>query len=93
MIDSKRLTGFLWIMILFTAFGVIKSSHNSRILFIEWQKLLGEAQAFEVEWGQLLIEKSTLASYAGLESTAKDELKMIFPARKQIVVIQDEKND
>lgn len=90
MMENRRLTVFLWFFLLITAFYVIKSSHESRILFIEWQELLQKAQAHEVEWGQLLIEKSTLASYLGLENVAKDELKMVFPTRKQIVIVQDD---
>lgn len=91
MMQSRRLTVFLWFLIVITAFYVIKSSHESRILFIEWQDLLQKAQTYQVEWGQLLIEKSTLASYLGLENVAKDELKMGFPTRKQIVIVQDDK--
>jgi cell division protein FtsL len=78
-------------MIIATSFGVISNSHKSRKLFIELQELLQQAQTYEVEWGQLLIEKSTLASYAGLENQAKDELKMSFPTRKQIVIVKVEK--
>lgn len=89
--ESKQVTFALWLMILISAFAIIKSSYNSRVLFIEWQDLLEKSQMYEVEWGQLLIEKSTLASYANLENMAKEELKMIFPARKQIVVVQEKK--
>jgi cell division protein FtsL len=89
--ESRRLTFILWFLVVVSAFGVIKSSYESRVLFIEWQELLEKSQTHEVEWGQLLIEKSTLASYANLESMAKEELKMVFPTRKQIVVVQDSK--
>jgi cell division protein FtsL len=89
--ETKKLTITLWILIVISSFGVIKSSYDSRVLFIEWQELLEKSQAYEVEWGQLLIEKSTLASYANLENMAKEELKMVFPTRKQIVVVQDKK--
>ena len=89
--ETKKLTVTLWILIVISSFGVIKSSYDSRVLFIEWQELLEKSQAYEVEWGQLLIEKSTLASYANLENMAKEELKMVFPTRKQIVVVQDKK--
>lgn len=89
--ETKKLTVILWFLIVISSFGVIKSSYDSRVLFIEWQELLGKSQAYEVEWGQLLIEKSTLASYANLENMAKEELKMVFPTRKQIVVVQEKK--
>lgn len=87
---SMRLTLILWLCIVLTAFAVIRSSHQSRGYFIEWQSLIEKSQAYDVEWGQLLIEKGILASYLGLENVAKDKLKMTFPLRQQIVIVSGE---
>ena len=91
MMQSKWLTTSLWALITITALGVIRSSYDSRMQFIELQELLKKSQAYDVEWGQLLIEKSTLQSYIGLEKVARDELKMLFPARNQMVIVQGDK--
>lgn len=84
---SRWLTSFLWLVIFFSAFAVIYSSFVAREKFVVWQKLIAESQSLEVEWGQLLIEKSRLTSYSRLESIAIDKLKMLAPPTKQIVVV------
>jgi cell division protein FtsL len=91
MMQSYKLSLLLWGLIIVSAFAVIAGSHRSRSKFIELQELLVKAQDYDVEWGQLLIEKSTLASYLGLENVAKDELKMTFPVRSQIVIVEEPK--
>jgi cell division protein FtsL len=88
--ESIRLTVVLWLLVIVTAFAIIKSSHQSRVYFIEWQSLIKKSQVHDVEWGQLLIEKGILASYLGLENVAKDQLKMSFPLRQQIVIVSGE---
>ncbi len=88
MINSYRLTIVLILAISISSFGVIYSSHNSRQSFIAWQDLLKQAQAYEVEWGQLLIEQSTEASYTHLEKKAVNKLNMVAPSTKQIVVVR-----
>lgn len=89
MMASQRLTIILWFVIVATSFALIKSSHESRVLFIEWQDLLEKARHYDVEWGQLLIERSTLQSYIGLEKIAREELHMVFPVRQQIVIVPE----
>jgi cell division protein FtsL len=85
------LTVFLGVALLITALGVVYSSHVSRQSFIEWQELVQQGHDHEVEWGRLLIEKSSLASFAQLESLVNSNLKMVAPSTGQIVVVQGEK--
>lgn len=88
-LQKTKLSWLLWLAILLSSFAVILSSHHARKQFIEWQGLLKAASAYEVEWGQLLIEKSTMASYARLETVAVGELKMTEPGKEQIVVVRE----
>ena len=88
MMSSVKFSVALWVLVGVSAFAVILSSFNSRQSFFEWQALLKQAQGFDVEWGQLLIEKSSLASYSRLEDVAKDELKMTAPKTDRIIVVQ-----
>ena len=90
MIGSYRLGVFLLLAVLVSALAVVYSSYTARQSFIEWQDILKQAQAYEVEWGQLLIEKSTLASYTRLEKEASSKLNMAAPSTQQIVVVQGE---
>jgi cell division protein FtsL len=87
-IESGKLSWMLWLAIVLSAFAIINSSYYARQKFIQWQILLSDAQDYEVEWGQLLLEKSTMASYARLESMAADALNMTEPKKDQIVVIE-----
>lgn len=87
-LESGKLSWMLWLAIVLSAFAIINSSYYARQNFIQWQALLTDAQDYEVEWGQLLLEKSTMASYARLESMAADALNMTEPKKDQIVVIE-----
>ncbi len=84
----KKMSWSLWLGILVSAFAVIITSYHARQRFIEWQGLLTDAREYKVEWGQLLLEKSTMASYSRLEHMAADTLKMSAPTKKQIVVVK-----
>ena len=87
MIESAKLTISLWLLICVSAVAVVYSNHGARSSFIEWQTLLQDAQDFDVEWGQLLIEKSSLSSYARLEGEASKKLNMSAPTTEQIVIV------
>ena len=85
---SHKISWLLWLAILVSAFAVIYTSYHARQRFIDWQGLLTDAREYKVEWGQLLLEKSTMASYSRLEHMAADTLKMTEPSTKQIVVVR-----
>lgn len=83
-----RLTIVLWLAVCLTAVAVAYTNYSARQLFSEWQNLLKEQQQYEVEWGQLLIEKSSLTAYSRLESIAAEKLKMVTPSIDRIHLIQ-----
>ena len=85
--ESKKLTVLLWVLVLISAFSVIQISFKARQDFFEWQLLQKEAQQLDVEWGQLLIEKSMLSSFSRLEAVATEQLKMSAPKTEQIIII------
>ena len=89
MIESYRLALILLVLVVISAFAVIYSSHSARVSFISLQDLLKESQEYEVEWGQLLIEKSAESSYSRLEKEAEKKLNMVTPGVEQIVVIKE----
>ena len=75
------------VIVMVFAFGVIFSVHTSRQMVNELQSLQRESDRMQVEWGQLLLEKSAWGSYAQIERTARDELDMYVPTVKEIVVV------
>jgi cell division protein FtsL len=88
---SLRYTVMLWLLVLASAVAVIYMTHVSRAAFIETQVLHAQAQAFDVEWGRLLIEKSNSSSIARLESIASNQLNMQVPDADHVVVLEESK--
>lgn len=70
-----------------SAVSVIYSVHTSRLLVNELQGLLREGDQLQVQWGQLLLEKSTWGSYARVEQRGRGEIDMYLPSVQEIVVV------
>lgn len=70
-----------------SAVSVIYSVHTSRLLVNEQQGLQREADRLQVEWGQLLLEKSTWGSYSRVEQRARGEIDMYLPSVQEVVVV------
>lgn len=71
-----------------TALAVINSKYNSRLVFIEIQKQEERLDKYEVEWGQLQLELTTLTEENRIESEAKNRLKLRMPEPEQIIYIK-----
>lgn len=71
-----------------SALAVVYSVHSARLLVNELQLLQREGEQLQVQWGQLLLEKSTWGSYASVERRARSELDMYLPSVQEIVVVE-----
>jgi cell division protein FtsL len=71
-----------------SAIGVIWSTHKSRHLLNDLQQLEQQRNDLQVQWGQLLLEQSSLVSQGRIENMAIAELGMIIPATENVVVVQ-----
>ena len=91
MTDTKAkflsLTGLL-LFLLGSAMGVIYSKYQSRLLFVEIQQQERELDRYEVEWGQLQLELTTLAEENRVEQIARDKLKLVMPERDKIIYLK-----
>ena len=74
-----KLVMVLALVVLFSSLGVIYAKHQSRKLFVELDTLKIERDEMNVEWGQLQLEQSTLATHGRIEKTAKKRLGMVTP--------------
>ncbi len=77
----------LLILVIACALGVVTSQHKARNLYVELQKEKDRTQKMDVEWGQLQLEQSTLATPARVEKLASRQLKMKIPQPDQIKYI------
>lgn len=73
-----------------SAVGVVYSTHKSRHLLNELQQLEQQRNALQVEWGQLLLEQSSLVSQGRIENLAITELGMTIPSTENVVVVTGE---
>ena len=77
----------LWGLVLVSALAVIYSTHRSRQMFDELEGLSQEQNRLEVEWGRLLLERSTRSSLGAVESAVRS-WGMREPAMSDVRVMQ-----
>jgi cell division protein FtsL len=68
--------GLLLLLCVASALAVVYSAHGARERFRELEKLRRAENEIQVEWRQLLLERSTQSAHARVEAIATSELKM-----------------
>ena len=77
----------LMAVLLISGLFVVGTTHSNRYQFNQLQELRSEANALNVEWGQLLIEQSTFGVEGRIEQKAIESLAMRVPNFGQIVMV------
>lgn len=75
-------------VLMMSALAVIYSKNYSRSIFIEIERHERALDQYEVEWGQMQLELSTLAEQNRVEAIAKQRLKLVIPPRESIIYIK-----
>ena len=75
----------LFIVVVLSALGTTYVSHSNRQAFHQLQKELMNKNDLQVEWGQLLLQHSTLTAHGRIEAIAREQLGMEVPRRVQVV--------
>ena len=84
--ESSGSVRLVWInagvigLIVICAFGVIQTSHACRQLYAQLQVLEASRWYMEEDFGRLLLEQSTWASYHRIEQVAGRDLNMQPPS-------------
>lgn len=73
---QRIVVALLALACLVSAFAVIYSAHRSRELFRQLESARREQNEIQVEWRQLLLERSTQSSHARVEAIAGAQLGM-----------------
>jgi len=84
----KVLAAAAAVLVLCSAIGVIWSKHESRMLFVELQRLQAERDRLDIEWGQLKIQQSYSATPGRVEQVAHAELKMVTPRPSEVRIVE-----
>nr|WP_246004620.1 cell division protein FtsL [Plasticicumulans acidivorans] len=77
----------LLLALLATALGIVFTKHQSRKLFIELQSLQQTRDELEIEWNQLQLEQSTLATESVIDQVARTRLDMSVPAPEAVIYV------
>lgn len=78
----------LSVVLVFSALGVAWSSHETRNMYRELQRLEKDHDDLEHDYERLLLEQSAWADYTRLNQLARDELAMSPPEADDLVVIR-----
>ncbi|MGR9053207.1 MAG: cell division protein FtsL [Gammaproteobacteria bacterium] len=78
----------LGLLLLVSALAVIYAKYRSRLLFVEIQKQERELDRYEVEWGQLQLELTTLTEENRVERIARKKLKLAMPKQDDIIYLR-----
>lgn len=78
----------LLVILMVSALSVIFCKNYSRSIFIEIEGHERALDQYEVEWGQMQLELSTLAEQNRVESIATEKLKLVMPPRENIIYIK-----
>jgi len=75
--------------VLLTAIGTIYSTNASRSLNANLQQLMVERDQLHLQWGQLLLEKSTWTMPARIQEVAVHQLGMVVPNSQSVVIVNE----
>lgn len=87
-VAKNLLLALLVTALLLSAIAVIYSKYQSRLLFMEIQKKEQELDDYEVEWGRLQLELTTLTEENRIEVEARDRLLLILPIQDKTIYLK-----
>lgn len=80
-------TMILVLAVLSSALSIIYVTNITRTLNSNIQQNLTMHDTFHVQWGQLLLEKSTWMVQARVQQVAEEKLKMVIPDSKSVMIV------
>ena len=92
LLNRTLINVLLLFVVVLCALSVVTSQHKARKLYVSLQQEKDSAQKIEVEWGQLQLEQSTLATLARIEKIATQRLQMQLPKNEQVQYIRSDQN-
>lgn len=85
---KNLLLALLVAALLLSAIAVIYSKYQSRQIFMEIQKKEKELDDYEVEWGRLQLELTTLTEENRVEIDARNRLLLTLPTQDKIIYLK-----
>ena len=87
-ISQIWLIALLVFILLLSAIAVIASKHQSRTLFMDIQKQERVLDKYEIKWGQLQLELTTVTEEHRVAMCAQERLGLVMPKRENIIYLK-----
>jgi cell division protein FtsL len=75
--------------VLISAIGTVYTTNSARGFNADLQQLKMEQDQLQLQWGQLLLEKSTWTMPARVQKIATHELGMVIPNSQSVVIVNE----
>jgi cell division protein FtsL len=85
---GRLMTVVLALALFGSSLGVVFSTHQARLLFVELQGLQKVRDEMNTQWGRLQLEQSTWATHGRIEKIANNKLDMVIPPPGAVVIVQ-----
>ncbi len=79
----------LAIAVLVSALSIVYVTNTSRSLNAYVQQTLVERDQLHIQWGQLLLEKSSRITPVRVQTIAESHLNMVVPDGKSVVIVNE----
>lgn len=79
----------LSLAVFFSGLGVVYMKDLNRRLYHDLQVQQTQYSQLQTQWGQLLLEQSTLSMQARVENIATNQLQMVVPQQKDIQMVAE----
>ncbi len=79
----------LIVVTVMSALSVVYVTNTARTLNAGIQQTLTERDRLHIQWGQLLLEKSTWVMQARVQNIAEGKLGMMVPDHKSVVIVNE----
>lgn len=79
----------LGLCVLISALFMVYVTNTTRCLNANLHQTLAERESLHIQWGQLLLEKSTRTMAAKIQHIAENQLGMLVPDNKSVVIVNE----
>ncbi len=89
LLKKRMITIILIIAVLLSALAIVYVKTFNRRMFSQLQAQYDMRDKLQVEWGQLLLEQSTWATSSRIQHIAQNNLHMLMPEARSIVLVKE----
>jgi len=87
-LKRQLVVALLLVLVLASALGVAVAAHQTRQMYSALQDVTRQSDKIDSEYEKLLLEQSAWADYTRIDKVSREELGMVSPVAKYVVVVE-----